>query len=246
MLSNARDALLAAWEGVILPFASFLWSNGATIANLVAAAAAVWAVLVAIRVHREDSSPEVIMFLEADRRTNSVEVVTRNIGRSVAYDIGISGFEKSMATPKFWEVSGKSFVTSGIPMLEPGGERRTAITTLSEASNNLADESCVVTVTWHTRREEHGRNPMEASYVLEYGSFLSTLHTNSFETAVAREMSRSAKAQETLARETVLFRKRMDAAIEVALKDGTGVEAQFDITEEGGLPEGDSSRDSSE
>lgn len=151
----------------------------ATIISGLALVTAIAAIAVSLYVHFDSSKPVVVAYLECDERSGSVRLVVRNLGRSVARDVRVEGFDFDvMCEGKFRGHARKSFISRGVPCLVPGACRRTVIATTRYVQSSVADSDCRVTVRYAMEPLSRRRCEVCEEFVLDFYSFANTIHVN--------------------------------------------------------------------
>ncbi|MBM6688490.1 hypothetical protein H6A35_06320 [Collinsella tanakaei] len=144
-----------------------------TIISLVSCLAAVASVFVAWKVYRDQSTPEVIAYVDPVVEGSLLAaLIVKNIGNAPAYDIAFSiGGEGIPMASNQKEAASVSFIKKGIPMLAPGSHRSIYL----GAFRQLADEgasSGELTVTYRFRKG--GLKRKEDVFLIETKSFTAT------------------------------------------------------------------------
>lgn len=148
------------------------------VVNIIAAVGAVLAVVTALYIHWDSSSPDVQVFLESDTDHGYSSIVVKNFGKKPAYDVKVIGFDFAFVQAELLEKVKASFVAKGIPMLAPGQQRRTIITENSFASNSFYND-CVQGEIVFKKKSFFGKRKITSLYVLDYYSFANSLYTDS-------------------------------------------------------------------
>lgn len=166
------SALCAAFE--IFPI------DGSDIAGFVAALAAVAGTLVSLRLYLESRKPDVVAYLECDHEKTAISLVVRNFGNGIAKDVRIQKLSASLVKPEFQSIVMNGFISKGIPMLIPGGSRRTVVCDTGYAKT-LGDETVESVSVSYKRKTAFGRWKVEEAgdFELDYYSFLSAIRTES-------------------------------------------------------------------
>lgn len=165
----------------------------ADFATVIAMVVAVAAVVVSLFVYYHDKRPDIVAYIDANPERMSVYFVVENIGKGVAYDIEVSGFDFEMAEQGvFREMAEKSFIAKGVPMLTPGKSRSTIISTPKYVRDHLADSKSEVTVI--CKRKSFGgiMKEQEGVFVLDYYSFSNILRVDSDMHIIARGVEKIA------------------------------------------------------
>jgi hypothetical protein len=148
-------------------------------ATVVSALAAVMSVATALFVSLSAKWPDVAAFLETDRDSGTTDLVVRNFGRGVAYDVAVSGFDMRLVQDELKGSVARSFAVTGVPMLVPGAERRTALFENGWAARNAPAGGVEVVVSYRRRSLLGTRAAMSGTCVLDYSSFSGSLYTDS-------------------------------------------------------------------
>lgn len=167
----------AAWSAIC----DWMSANAGTVASLISAIAAILAIWVAVRIQRENTSPNVIAYIEMEGSID-LKLVLKNIGQGAAYNVKIENFDIGMVQAgesSFIKIVGGSFVANGCPMLAPGCVRETILASTTYALANLKGKDNAITVSWSLKPDDPRRQLNNCT--LEYDSFLNSLHTDSLD-----------------------------------------------------------------
>lgn len=148
------------------------------VVNIVAAIAAILAVVTALYIHWDSSSPDVLVYLESDVDHGCTSLVIMNFGRKPAYDIEMTNFDYTFVQSELLAKAKTSFIAKGIPMLAPNQQRKTIIVENRYASNHFFD-TCVQGKITFKKKSFIGKRKIQSSYTLDYYSFANSLYVDS-------------------------------------------------------------------
>lgn len=161
------------------------------LAAFFSAIAALAAAYVAWKTYRDNRAPKVIAYLADGHEGSDADFIVKNIGNGVAYDVVVSGFDFRICYPDWRESNEDTFISNGIPMLAPGQERGTSICPYTYAARNLKGMSVEVQI--RCSKKPQGPSGCQGSYVLEFDSFLNSLHSTPDMHVIASSMSMLSK-----------------------------------------------------
>lgn len=167
----------------------------ADFATVIAMMVAVAAVAASLFIYYHDKRPDVVAYIDANPEKSSVYFIVENIGKGVAYDIEVSGFDFEMAEQGvFREMAEKSFIAKGVPMLTPGKSRSTIISTPKYVSDHLADSKSEVTIACKRKSLGGMKRGQENRFVLDYYSFSHIIRVDSDVHLIATSVEKISKA----------------------------------------------------
>lgn len=169
-----------------------------TIVDVASAAAAITAVVVALYVSHRSERPDVIVYLEHSLDRTMVELVCANLGKGVARDISFKGIDVELVQKQHREQFEKSFVRTGIPVLVPGGSRRTAIA-VGGSLAAMKDVKAVATVSYYRKGMLCDRKREAEEFLLEYKSFSGNIGVKSDIHEMKLELQKIAKSLNSIA-----------------------------------------------
>lgn len=149
-----------------------------TAVDALSAVAAIAAVVVALYVCYRADRPDVVVYLEHSIDRTMVELVVANLGKGVARDVRFEGAGKELAQKEFQESFGRSFVRTGIPVLVPGGSRRTTLAA-GNGTTTMQDVAATVTISYLRKRAIRGHKRESEEFLLEYKSFVGSVGVRS-------------------------------------------------------------------
>ncbi|MGP2948266.1 hypothetical protein [Serratia nevei] len=135
-----------------------LFKDSALIVNILTMLIAICSTFVSYLVYKENTSPDVIVYLEQNSDAKTIlDIVIENIGKSAARDISFN-LNKQLVQNAFrgdtkGEMSAGALIT-GIPFLAPGSSRVSMFGDYHGISNFLGNEKVKVTTTF---RKANGR-----------------------------------------------------------------------------------------
>lgn len=177
---------------IVLQSQTSLVADAADFATVIAMLVAVAAVLVSLFIYYHDKRPDVVAYIDSNPERSSVYFVLENVGKGVAYDVKVDGFDFGIAEEGvFREMAEKSFIGKGVPMLVPGKSRSTIIATPQYVKKHLAETSSEVGVSC-CRKSLFGKRRQNSRFVLDYYSFANILRTDSDMHIIARGMKKIA------------------------------------------------------
>ena len=154
-----------------------------TLCGIGAIAAALWTVY-------ESKRPQPIAYLEKDRDNCTIVFVVENFGNGVATNIKVSNFDYSADYIAFEAQIRKSFISTGIPLLVPGGRRDTIV-----CIDPLNCETPLQTITLsYEEKSFFGRTKVrKEKFELDYSSFSGSLYNKSDIHVLAQSCKKIAK-----------------------------------------------------
>lgn len=162
------------------------------IVNIFSVAAAILAVVVTLYVCYRNERPEVVAYLEYDIDHSSVNFVVANVGKGVARDIELTGFDFDLVQSGVMRKAVQhGFISNGIPLLVPGASRQTVVGA-GQSLKELQNARCVVTVSYQWNRRI-GKGKKAEDFVLDYYSFSGSLYTKSDLHEVKQSLEKSSK-----------------------------------------------------
>lgn len=121
----------------------------------ISALAACAACLISVWGYRASQAPNVVVYLEVDKKTSCVYLCVGNFGSRTAHDISISLSEIPAVEDEFDREHLQSFVSAGISTLPPGLSRKTAAGAMDDRA--YADFSKVYEASVEYARKRGGR-----------------------------------------------------------------------------------------
>ena len=161
------------------------------VVELIGIAATIATVIVALYVCYRSERPEVVAYLDYDIDHSSVNFVVANVGKGVARDIVLAGFDFDLVEPAMREIVHHGFISNGIPLLVPGASRQTVVGA-GKSLKELQDARCVVTVSYQWNRRI-GKGKKAEDFVLDYYSFSGSLYTKSDLHEIKQSLEKSSK-----------------------------------------------------
>lgn len=154
--------------------------DGSDIAGIVAALAAVAGAIVSLKLYLQSKRPDVVAYLEYNPDKMAIALVVRNFGNGIAKDVRVLNLSPSLVKPEFRDVAMNGFVSKGIPMLIPGGSRRTIVCD-TDYAKTLDDEAVESVSVSYKRKTAFGRWKTEEAgdFDLDFYSFLNVIRTES-------------------------------------------------------------------
>ena len=150
------------------------------VGSWVSAIGAIVAIYVALYANYDAKTPQVVAFLEYDKDHGCMSFIVANYGKGVARNISISGFDSSLVLDGLMSNIERSFVYQGIPVLVPGASMETVVFAASE-KKKIPEASATVTVTYVCKGFPFGMKKVTDKFVIDYGSFSGSVHTDSDE-----------------------------------------------------------------
>lgn len=160
------------------------------VATAVTAVIGIFTVWVALYVSWSAKWPDVMVYFEANRDDGITELVTKNFGTGVAYNVRIDGFNVGVIQKKCQDNVKQTFVQNGIPMLVPSAERRTIVFENDWAKDALRTTQMTVQVSCERRTLFHRLKKMSMSCILDYDSYAYAVYKHT----VRKEMADSLKS----------------------------------------------------
>ncbi|EEA89648.1 hypothetical protein [Collinsella stercoris] len=160
------------------------------VATVVTAVIGFLTVGVALYVSWSAKWPDVMVYFEANKDDGITELVTKNFGIGVAYDVRIDGFNVGVIQKEYQDNVKQTFVQNGIPMLVPGAERRTIVFENDWAKDALRTTQMTVQVSFERRSLFRTRRKMSMSCILDYDSYAYAVYKHT----VRKEMADSLKS----------------------------------------------------
>lgn len=171
-------------------------SFGGFIVNIITMIIAVTSSLISYLVYKENSSPDVIVYLEQDEQTRTLlNLVIKNIGKSAARDV-VFKTSKSMPLKAFkgeqkTEMNDGPLI-KGIPFLAPGSSRRLIIGNYGGINEWLGNDKVEIEYTFY---KANSRNMLFKKI-----KNISYLDIYSFTGVSAADNSTGAKIQHSLSK----------------------------------------------
>ena len=135
----------------------------------VSGVAAVVSGIVAYRVYRSQTSPDVIVYVESDSEGSEMAALfVENIGNAPAFDISLSASGKIPTGDECMRETLRRFIGREIPMLQPGSKRGVYLGTFSSILSIAGIPTVDVSVRYSRRR---GGRPEEDSFPIDFESF---------------------------------------------------------------------------
>lgn len=148
------------------------------IATVAAAVISAIALFVALYAGYRSELPQVVASLEFDGDRNCIYLVVQNLGKGVAYDILLSGYDDAVWMERFRPQVSKSFVTKGIPILVPGAKRSTVVAA-GRIMDEMKDVSSPLLITYSERGFLCSRKTVVEEFTLDYESYSGSIYMQS-------------------------------------------------------------------
>lgn len=159
----------------------------------VSGVAAVASGVVAYRVYRSQTSPDVIVYVDSDTRGSMMAALfVENIGSAPAFDVALSVSGDVAVGAEQGKETVSSFLSREVAMLPPGSRRGVYLGTFPSILSVAGVPTFDVTVRYSSRR---GGTPSEASFPIELESFRECLVAR---TPVDRNLERIADGVEKI------------------------------------------------
>ncbi|MFE4112482.1 hypothetical protein [Kosakonia sp. YIM B13611] len=142
--------------------------TGGFLVNILTMLVAVSSSFISYLVYKENSSPDVIVYLEQDNNAKTIlNIVIKNIGKSAAKDVTFS-FDRTLPQRAFDDKTGedmtKGALITGIPFFAPGTDRVYHFGNLHGIKKYVGDEKIKVTIRF---RKANSRNPFSREILNE-------------------------------------------------------------------------------
>ena len=168
-----------------------------TLLSFVSAIAAIAAVVVSIVVFADSKKPDIIAYLKFDFDHRALFFIVENVGKGVAKEITITGFDTAVVKKELREKFDSSFVIRGIPMLVPGDKRGAIINCGSIEEPDYIDEKISVSYKykWYIFNKKK-----TAQFSLDYYSFFGSLYVRSELREIRSWVERTSRAVKGISR----------------------------------------------
>jgi hypothetical protein len=176
--------------------------------QIASTAAAIAAVFVALYVHHDSKTAQVVAYLEHDRDHGAMLLMVKNFGSGIARDIEIDGFDCPTSDNKLGGYIAKSFIFRGIPMLVSGASRSTVIMSGKDLSE-FSDSRNEITLKYCVRSFWGRQKTVEDRCVLDYYSFAGSTYTKSDIHEIAHRLESIAKDQGAMSSSLKTLAKRL-------------------------------------
>ena len=163
----------------------------------VSAIGAIVAIYVALYANYDAKTPQVVAFLEYDKDHGCMSFIAANYGKGVARNISISGFDSSFVLDDRMSNIERSFVYQGIPVLVPGASMETVVCAAPDIKA-FSEVCSTVTVTYECKGFPFGMKKVTDKFVIDYGSFSGSVHTDSDEHRIMVATEKIAKSLQTM------------------------------------------------
>lgn len=164
------------------------------VATVITATIGFFTVWVALYVSWSSKWPDVMVYFEANRDDGITELVVRNFGSGVSYDVEISGFDVDVIQEKYRDNVRLTFVKNGVPMLVPGAERRTIVFENDWAKDSLRATKMTVGVSFKRKTLFRRLKRMSMRCVLDYDSYAYAVYKHTVGKEVADSLKSIAKS----------------------------------------------------
>ncbi|MDJ0046159.1 hypothetical protein QM574_16520 [Pantoea ananatis] len=175
-------------------------SFGGFIINIVTMVIAIASSLISYLVYKENSSPDVIVYLEQDEHALIIlNVVIKNIGKSAARDVSFKSsrplFEKAYKAEQHQLIDQGPLIT-GIPFLAPNASRVLAIGSYAGLSELLRNEKIEIETSFYKANSAllYSRKIKNVSYLEVYSFAGISASDNSNEKKIENALTRIEKA----------------------------------------------------
>lgn len=175
--------------------------DGSDIAGFIAALAAVAGSIVSLKLYLESKKPDVVAYLECDPDKMAISLVVRNFGNGIAKDVRVQNLSPSLVKPELRDVAMNGFVSKGVPMLIPGGSRKTIVCDTGYAKT-LDDEAVESVSVSYKRKTAFGRWKTEEAgdFDLDFYSFLNAVRAESDIHQMKKSIESIAKSLKAISR----------------------------------------------
>lgn len=168
-----------------------------TIGTMASAFVSILALIVAIRVNHQAGLPQIIAYIDIDHDKNAVSFIVSNVGRGVAYNVSLSGFDNEIISERFRDDVHKSFISKGIPILVPGASRKTIIAA-GRIMDEMGERVSPITVTYFERGMLRKRKKVCEEFILDYVSLTGSIYTPSDEHEICNAIKKMSQNLEKI------------------------------------------------